>query len=246
MDVQRKKRHISKKRIIKYTAMGGIGMILSISLSVVIIGVILLLSYLACSTFGSRYATKYFEDITELMDTFTDFANYPSYFPDNFNFLEDENDQIQFSISSSYRYRGNRDELNLKREDFTNFTINITNNHWNTEEEWYMYRLWMMHVFNSRRVSLESMTLISQEDEYNLYFRFYESSDHKTYSYDYVSTNRTRPRYLFMFYYNNSNINTVGLFCEEIYAYTSEEARKMFEAMKTYEEMRLFLQTIDK
>ena len=254
MDEQRKRKCTTIKSAIKYNTMGFIVIVLSISLSVVFIGMILLSSILLASTCSRvvKPAVIRFNDISEMMDTLTDLVKYPSYFPEGYNFIEDDTRHIEVSITATYEFIGSLDRWNLKRDDFYSYGVNSANNSRNEGDEWHLSIVGLGHYFGENEYfSYDNMTLIDQRDGYVLYFQFSEFYDEwihahpHTYSYFYFDNEQEFSFYSIGFTYHKSN-GTGGYFCEDIYIYTLEEARMMFESLKTYEEMRLFLQETKK
>jgi len=236
MDEQRKRKRRIRRSIIVLAIVLVVGMLITLPIM--------------CMTYCSepKPTGMRFSDINEMMDTLTDLVKYPSYFPEGFNFFEDNSRQIEVLISVGYTFVGNPNRW--KVEDISNYTVGSTNDSLDKGEEWRLNRVGVGHGFRERGYfhspNDDKLTHIGQVEGFELYFWPPAYDDPRVHDYTYVylffSTEQEFLYYLFSFSYNG--INSVGgYFCEDLYAYTLEEAHKMFDSLKTYEEMRLFLQT---
>jgi len=194
--------------------------------------------------YGPIPAYKEFKDMDELVETLTNQVKYPSYFPEGFNFLEDNNGQSQVSITGFFLRAG---RLKRDQRGFIDYAIESRNDRWNKDADWRLHYVRFARsicddYYSGSGYPDEIMTLISREEEYDLYFYFIEDYSSHVYTFSFFDKENSLS-YSFQFYYYHSNNDIEAYVNEDIYAFSLREAEKMFESLKTYEEMQLFLQT---
>jgi len=184
-------------------------------------------------------------DIYDLMDTLNDLVKYPSYFPEGFNFYEDDSGQIGVEIRGQFTYRGNPSKR--KGEDFFEYSITCSNETINGEDRWRLSTVSMWHnirdfIYRGSGFPEDRMTFIHHGENYNLYFYFFEHEDSLVYSYWFFSNEREHTYYSFGFYFTDQQ--TGRNVKKEVYEFSLDEAEKMYSSLKVYEEMKQFLHPI--
>jgi len=188
----------------------------------------------------------YFEDIDELTETLTDLVKYPSYFPEGFNFFDEYYVYTHVSISGGYTYTRNPNKRT--RKDFFDYDISIADKRLNVNEEWQLHQVSVSHnirefIYRESGFPDDRMTLIGQKNAFNIYLYTFEYEGSYVYSYWFFCNDNVHVYYSFFFFYRNTNQISEGSIDEEVSSYSFEEAEKMFDSLKTYEEMREFLQS---